>query len=530
MHRYLIIASLALVGCPSKATYTGEPSEADRFPRLTHTQWERTVQDLFVLGDPPGLATQFQPDPQLGRFDNNIARLATSAALWRDYQHAAEVMSERVAHDPGTLAVIVPADSPGDPRAFVESFGLHTFRRPLNAGEADRYMALFAMGAARFPEHDAFTAGVRLVIEAMLQSPHFLYRAELAESVVDGGMPLTGYEVASRLSYVLWNTMPDETLLTAARKGELDSADGVRKHAARMFDDPRTLAQFRRFHFQAFAMSEYGDLDKDPVRFPQWRRDLGVMMQEEALRFLDDVVANDGGVAEILTSTKAFVNADLAAVYQVPGDFGADFTEVKLDPQRRAGFLTRAGFLARNATLAESDPIHRGVFVNLNLICRTISARPDIPDSLMPMGNTTRERVDSITGNDTCGQGCHARMINPIGFALEHFDAIGAYREDENGFAINSADTYAFEDGREIKFANAVELSKQLAKAPEVHSCYVSQLLEFTLGRTLLESDQPSIDDFADRSLSDGASVRDVVLSVVASRAFRARAIPRGAP
>jgi hypothetical protein len=252
------------------------------------------------------------------------------------------------------------------------------------------------------------------------------------------------------------------------------------------------------------------------------------MMQEEALRFLDHVVATGGGIAELLTSTTAFVNRDLAALYGVPGEFGADYTEVELDPAQRAGFLTRLGFLARNATLTESDPIHRGVFINLNLVCRTISARPDLPDMLNPSGETTRERVTSITGVGTCGESCHARMINPAGFAFEHYDAIGRYRVTDNGVPVDAADVYAFANEREIAFSNAIEFSAQLAAAPEVHACYVSQLLEFILGRNLRSADLPLVEDLADRSLHDRMSIRDIVLEIVASSAFRVRAAVAG--
>src|SRR5262249_41242104 len=161
----------------------------DRFPRLSHAQWETTVQDLFQLPAPTGLSESFQPDPPLGRFDNNIARLGVTAGLWRDYQRAAETVAEMVAKDPALLAGVVATAT--DPHDVVTSFGLRAFRRPLQPAEIDRYVALFATAPAVYPEHDAFTAGVRQMIATMLQSPYFLYRAELSDST------LGGYEMAS---------------------------------------------------------------------------------------------------------------------------------------------------------------------------------------------------------------------------------------------------------------------------------------------------------------------------------------------
>jgi hypothetical protein len=534
MQRLWIVATTLLAfACGNDVRPQGPPGEADRFPRLTHAQWEATVKDLFKLPAESGLSSAFTPDPQLGRFDNNIARLATSSGLWRDYQQAAEAIAARVVTEASLYALLVPDPATADPRDFITTFGLRAFRRPLSDTEINRYMDLFASAAAVFPQQQPFAAGVRLVVQGMLQSPLFLYRAELSAAKLGNGMPLDGYEVASRLSYLLWNTMPDDELFEAARTGKLLDTEGVREQASRLFDDPRTQAQFRRFHFQAFKVSQYADLDKNPTTFPGWRKEVGGMMQEEALRFLDSVVTNDGGVVELLTSTKAFVNADLAKIYGIAGTFGTDYQEVDLDPNIRAGLLTRAGFLAKNATLTETDPIHRGVFINLDIICRSITAPANIPNNLPRMGNTTREKVESITGEGTCGEGCHHAIINPLGFAFESFDAIGAYRETENGYPINTTATYAFVDGREITYSNAVDLSQQLALAPEVHNCYSQQLLEFMLGRDLLQVDKVIVRDLAQQSLEDKLSIKELVLSVVTSNTFRARAIhvePRSMP
>jgi hypothetical protein len=417
-----------------------------------------------------------------------------------------------------------------DPRDFIATFGLRAFRRPLASAEIERYAQIFDSAAAVFSEHDAKTAGVRMVIQSMLQSPYFLYRGELSTNVGEGGMVLTGDEVASRLSYLFWNTMPDDELFASAKSGALDTSDGVRAQAGRLFDDPRARAQFRRFHFQAFKVSEYADLDKSTTLFPSWRREVGAMMQEETLRFLDSVIAGDGGVADLLTSRKAFVNADLAKIYGVPGTFGDDHREVELDPATRAGLLTRAGFLARNATLEEPDPIHRGVFINLNVLCRPIMAPPNIPDNLVCTGNTNREKVDSITGEGTCGEGCHHTIINPLGYAFEGYAAIGAVRTTDHGYPINSADSYTFPSGRVIQYVNAVELSQQLAQSPEVHDCYANNLLEFMLGRDLDRTDKRVVHDLAEQSLAEHMSIKELVLSVVASNTFRVRVIVKGAP
>ena len=532
MQRLLLIAALFAAACGNDVR-SQPPSAADRFPRLTHAQWEATVQDLFHLPAASGLSASFTPDPQLGRFDNNIARLTTTTGLWRDYQTAAESIADRVVMTAPLYAQLVPDPAAADARELVTTFGLRAFRRPLKDAEIERYVELFNSAAPIYPQYDPFKAGVRQTIAGMLQSPYFLYRTELSTTKDGIGIPLDNYEVASRLSYFFWNSMPDDELLGAAKAGKLLDPEGVREEASRLFDDPRTQAQFRRFHFQAFKVSQYGDIDKSTTAFPGWRKEIGGMMQEEALRFLDSVVTHDGGVAELLTSTKAYVNADLAKIYGVPGTFGSDYQEVDLDPAVRAGLLTRAGFLAKNATLTETDPIHRGVFINLDILCRPISAPPNIPDNLMKTGTTTREKIDSITGEGTCGEGCHHTIINPIGFAFENYDALGAYRTQDNGQPVNAADHYAFPDGREITYTNAIDLSKQLAVSPEVHACYAQQLLEFMLGRDLQQVDKVIVSGLAKESLEDKLSIKEMVLSVVTSNTFRVRAVdvqPRSQP
>lgn len=525
----LVFALASTPGCTGEiVNHNGDSrqTQAPRFPRLSHVQWENTIQDLFRLQQPLDLANGFDADPPLGRFDNNVNRLKVTSGLWQDYQRAAEVVAETVTQDADTLATIVPGTADGDERAFIESFGARALRRPLEQAEIDRYATLFAEGASHYQSGDAFVDGVRITLEAMLQSPHFVYRVESSANETGKGVKLSGYEMANRLSYTLWNTMPDDALMDAARAGELDTADGLRTHAQRMLDDPRSRATFAHFHDQLFEMQEYGDLDKDPVLFPQWHHELGEMMRVEAQLFLESVVFDKRGtVGDFMTATHAYVNDELAALYEVQGSFGDEYVEVQLDPTRRAGFLTRLGFLTRNATLSEPDPIHRGVFVNLQMICRPLAALPNLPDDLMPVGDTNRERINSITGPGTCGSGCHSTIINPIGFALENYDAIGRYRTEDSGFPVDAAALYVFPDGRELDFQNGIELSRMLAETPDLHECYVNHLLEYMYGRDLTGLDTARVGELTMSSLDNQMPIRDLILDILISDAFRYRAV-----
>ena len=227
-------------------------------------------------------------------------------------------------------------------------------------------------------------------------------------------------------------------MFAAAGAGELDTAEGVSAQIATILGDERAADQFANFHFQAFKLRDWSEIEKNGELFPDWRSDIGTSMQREMELFLGHVLFSGGTIRDLMTSRTSFVNADLAAIYGLDGEFGEEFVEVQLDPIERSGFMTRSGFLTRNATLTEPDPIHRGVFLNLDLLCRDLPAVPDLPDELNMTGDTNRERISSITGVGTCGEGCHGAIINPLGFALENFDAIGRFRDNDNGFPIDA--------------------------------------------------------------------------------------------
>lgn len=495
-----------------------------RFPRLSHSQWENTVQDLFLLDAPSGLATAFSPDPT-SRFDTNVDLRKVGPPQWTDYQTAAESLANRVVRDAAQLNRIVPANLPSDPteraRTFISSFGARAFRRPLTTTEIDSHLALFQQGATLIGG-DAFTSGVEITLRAMLQSPHFLYRVEAATAVQSGRILLTGYEMATRLSYALWNTMPSDALLTAAGNGELDTPSGVEGWARMMLEDPRAQTTIVSFHEQLFRIAGYGKASKDPTRFPTFTSDLESVLQQEALLFINEVVVNrEGGIRELLNTPMTFVNDQTAGYYGLSGSYGSTLQQVELDPTQRAGILTQLGFLSKNGGLVQSDPIHRGVFINLDLLCAKLNPPafqlPPLPAQLP--GQTNRERVDRHTG--TCGAGCHDVYINPIGFAFEHYDAIGQWRDDDNGGTVNASSSYRV-DGATLDYANAVELSQKLGETPRLHACYASTWLEFMLGRRPVTSEQAALMGIANAS-SSGETAKELLARITALESFRTR-------
>ena len=271
------------------------PSPAPRFRRLTHAQWDNTVQDLFVLGTAPGNGGDFNSDPAIGFFEEDVRRLSVSSGLWRDYQRAAEAIAEQAT---ASVAVVDTwlAEPSSDASSFIRQFGARAYRRPMVDAEVLRLTSLYDQGPTHFPTMDARLASIRLTLEGMLQSPHFLYRVEQTTEVADGLIPLGDYEMASRLSYFLWGTMPDAELFLAAERGDLRTEEGVRTQATRMFADSRAQETFRRFHVQLFDLDSWADIDKSPEAFPDWSPALGLAMQEEVQLFMNDIVFQDGTI------------------------------------------------------------------------------------------------------------------------------------------------------------------------------------------------------------------------------------------
>jgi hypothetical protein len=512
--------------CPTNPDPATPALETSRFPRLSHLQWENSVQDLLYLAQPAGLSASFTGDPLGGIFDNNESSLQVTPGLWADYQTAAEALSVLVTSDATKLAKLIPSDAPADAagraKAFVEHFGMRAYRRPLTPAEVTGYLALFAKGKDLVDGPDDFAKGARLALQGFLQSPHFVYRVEASSTAIGAMIPLSGFEIATKLSYMLWNTMPDDALFAAAAAGKLDSSEGVLAQAQRLLADDRARLMVAAFHHQLFQYDHYDDLTKDPTLFPDWTPALGADMKQESEMFVEDVVfAQSGGIKQLLTEPSTFVNADLASIYGLKGSFDSKFVKVDLDPKTRSGILTRIGFLASNATSHEQHSIHRGVFINRRIVCAKL---PDPPNNVPPLPpaaafKTNRERVEKHTGKGTCGETCHGTLINPAGFAFEHYGAIGQYEDTENGNPVNSADTYPL-DGKDVSYKDAIEFDGLIAESDQVHACYAKHWLQYGYGRADQPADAVAIADLAKESRK---GAKALILALTQTQAFRSR-------
>jgi hypothetical protein len=519
------------------ATSTNGVGYSTRVPKLTNLQWENSTQDLLRLAAPSGLSDDFTPEARDKGYDTIAAStLTVSGDAWSRYQSAAEALAQQVTGDAAQLAKITPsgtfANDNAKADAFVTQFGRRAFRRPLSAEEKSAYLALYAQGTS-LVGGAAFPAGVRLVLEAMLQSPNFLYRVESATNDKNPKDPrafLSSYEVATRLSFALTNSTPSDELLTAAENKELDSAEGVTKWATKLLDSPRARDVLLSFHEQTFGIAEFGTQDKDPaLKFNAAA--LEPTLKDEARSFFSFVMDQGAGIELLLTSNVTFVNASTAPFYGLSGVTGTALQQRELDAKSRAGLLTQLGFLTKNATRSGSDPVHRG----LGVLRRVLCDEPDPPPMMFMLpqampGMTTREVYEKATA---CGVGCHDTLINPPGFAFEMFDAVGSIRTSDQGKPINAAGTITLREGytsaekmagktTEVKFDGAVDLMNQLADQPRVHECYARNFMRFVLARELASVERGAGSALGETSQKQ-RSARELLLSLVKLDAFRAR-------
>jgi hypothetical protein len=511
---------------PGASDFAIAPAPATRAARLTHAQWENSVRDLFGLAADTSFSSLLRSDPvQSGfMFDNDGSIMAVDDALWSGYEQAAANVAETVAGDAALLAAIAPQNGDEGERVarLIAELGRRAHRRPLTPEESGEYSALFAMAPALYPDLPDFEAGARLLIEAILQTPNFLYRLETSATADAGVIPLNSYEVASRLSYALWNTMPDAALFQAAAADLLRDPTEVSAQALRMLDDPRAESVVAHFHDQLLEVERYAGIRPSAAFYPNVSSEFGQHAQSESRRFVREIVFGQrGSFADLLTSSETFVNQELAEVYGVPGDFGGEFDKVALDPSQRQGLFTQVGFLALNATSANPDPIHRGVFIARRVTCMELAAPPaNIPPLPAAEGRTNRETVQAHTEapGTQCAL-CHAGIINPLGFPFENFDAIGRQRSTDNGHPVDTT-SEAWTGSQSTKVANAVELTQALAASKAVHQCYAQHWLEFAYGRPHVAQDAGLIASLGERSLTTGLSIEELVIALVTSPAF----------
>jgi Protein of unknown function (DUF1592)/Protein of unknown function (DUF1588)/Protein of unknown function (DUF1595)/Protein of unknown function (DUF1585)/Protein of unknown function (DUF1587) len=516
---------------------TAEVGPKQLVRRLTHSQYNNSVRDL--LGDYSQPANRFPQEDFVDGFKNQLTGQGMPPLLVETYSTSAEKLALN-AFRIGDVNGLVPCkpSSVADDKcrdAFVRQFGLKAFRRPISDDELQRYGAVFSSQAKATGK---FLEGARVVVEAMLQSPNFLFHVEGGPDSKDG--KLVDYDVASRLSYLLWNTMPDTALLEQAARGELRTTDGRVKAAQRLIADPRAKQALDEFFDEWLRFDRVENAVKS--RAADFTPEVAAAMAEETRTLLQYLVWNDKSFMEALTADYTFVSTDLAALYKVPGPQG-EFEMVKLpETTHRAGILGHGSFLASTAGPTATSPTARGIFIRERLLCQHVPPPPPgvnttLPEPTSPeSARTRRQLMTAHVENPTCAA-CH-RLMDPIGFGLENFDAIGAWRDKENVLLPGAGEgggrrgrgvPLAIDTQGEIAgipnstFSDAKQLGKILADSPVCQKCIVRQMFRYSYGRLETNADEPTIDQIFTRFKDSGFRFKTLLLGLVESPEFLRR-------
>ena len=490
--------------------------------RLNRAEYNNTVSDLIGTRLTP--ADDFPADNRAIGFDNIADSLTLSDTQMQLYQDAAEAVSEVALG--AQRARVVPCDpsATGDActRTVIQTFGKRAWRRPLTDDEVN---GLLGVAATAKQQMDPPDVGIKLALQAILLSTNFLFRVELDPSPTSlSPHPINDYELASRLSYFLWSTMPDDALFAAADAGNLHDKDVLGAQIARMLKDPKAEALVDNFSGQWLFSRQIVDAPVDPTAFPRFDAPLrDAMLQETKLLFRDVAFAGLGADA-ILNAHFTYVNDRLASHYGLPPVGSTDLMRVALTDDKRGGLLAQGSFLTVTSHPTMTSPVNRGKAILTQLLCSDVPDPPKGVNTQLPTsmtGTTRRQQLESHRNNPTCAS-CHA-LLDPLGFGLENYDAVGAYRATDNGAPVDASGTYP---GGHM-FSGARELAKLVAADARFPTCMTEQLLKYALGRDT-SNDASSMDPgtiarITQEFASGGMKFENLVQKLVASDIFLKR-------
>jgi hypothetical protein len=494
--------------------------------RLSVTEYTNTVRDLFGPGAP---APDLLADPRTTGFDNDADLLTVSPAAAERYLTAAENLAGTATADLGALSPCLATATATSEATCVDGFirdlGRRAFRRPLADAEATALAGLFTSARS---DGDSLAQAVAVTITGMLQSPYFLYRAEVSQAAAgQTAARLAPYELASRLSYLLWGSMPDDTLMAAAAADQLGSKELIAAQAQRMLDDPRARAMVAGFDEQWLQTYRLSSIQRDAATFPDFSPAIAAAMKTETDMFVDDVVWQSGGsLMDLFTASYTFRNKTLSTFYGgATGAAGAAFARVELDPTRTAGLLTQGGVMAAIAHAVDTDPTRRGKFVRVQLLCESIPPPPPEVNTMATSadpGQTTRQHAVAQRGSGSCGA-CH-QLMDRIGFGFENYDAVGRWRDTDNGQPVDATGEIV---GTDVPgaFDGPATLGQKLAGSAEARRCAVTQWWRFAAGRTEETADACAIAGVDQAFAASGNRVRDLLLAITQTDGFAYRKV-----
>ncbi len=521
-----------------EAEATDERSGGPRVPepirRLTHAQYDNTVRDL--LGDRTKPSRNFPPEDFVNGYTNQASAQSITASLAEAYSAAAEKLA-RNAFRYGDENDLIPCEPTGPTdrtcaESFVRNFGMRAYRRPLDPSEVASLTDLLIHWAA---SEGSFLAGAATMVEAILQSPDFLF-------VAPGGAdsPHQQFGVAARLSYALWDSMPDRTLLRLAADGQFAELDAIEATARHMLDRPMAREAMDRFFAQWMRFDRLLDSVKDRNLYRNYSREVAESMTEESLRLFRHLVWNDIDFREFFSADYTFVDDFLTTIYsmQVPKE---PFTMTRYpEASMRGGILGHGSFLAQTGKPINTSPTERGLFVREHFLCQSIPPPPPGVDASLPplkLGAkpmTVRETMTQMHASQEACASCH-KLVDPIGFGFEHFDTIGAFRETEpvrvdptpqqeqqgmesqtHQLAIDPAGYIA--GIADSAFRSPRGAGHVLADSKTCHKCLVKQLFRYIFGRHETKADADLIDRAYNRFQRSGFVYRELLVGLTVSR------------
>ncbi len=487
--------------------------------RLTRTEFNYVVEDL--LGDTSRPAKLFPAEENVEGFDNNAQALTLPPVMAQALMSLSpKLASLALVRGASTWAPCLEGQiDQACAETFLKAVGLRAWRRPVSDGELAQLMAV----ADRGRQNKDWLHGLNIATQSLLLSPAFLFRIEEGSGQKipqkPGLVRPTGYEMAARLSFLLWRSLPDQELLNAAAEGKLDDAAAVKAQAQRMLDDDKAQRMVLDLHNQWWSLEKAEVINKDPEIFKNWKDELGPLFRAETQAFVAHL-AREGKLSDLLSANFTFANKTLATYYGLGAITGDALKQVPL-PQssQRRGFLTHGSFLATHAGFDQSSPTLRGAFVRQRILCHDLPAPPETVDNTPPTitsAATTRERYQRISDDPTCA-GCH-KIMDPIGFGLEVFDGAGGLRSNDNGHPIDATGNVLSHPLGE--FNGPIELSEGIAKSKAFTDCASKQWFRFAAGHLEAGDDDPSLERLqAEIQASDG-NIRSLLLALTQTDDF----------
>jgi hypothetical protein len=490
--------------------------------RLTAEHYRHSVRDL--LGVPTDGITLPLDEGTAGFFGNSLAPV--SELQLEQYGRAAEGLARAASPQLPALAQKIGACAAGDAEPacaarFIDRFGRRAYRRPLTVEENGQLNALYARGRTM----GGHPTGLKLVVQALLSSPHFLYLVEPVPAPGRLVAPVAPFALGARLAYFLWGSSPDEDLLQAAQSGGLANLAGLREQTARLMKDERFRDTLASFHLQWLDLTELGAVEKRNKIYPLFTPELRAAMQEQTVRFVDEVIRKDDGRLETLLGARfSIVGGGLFELYGLGAQKGADadWRRVDLGPQHRVGLLGQASFLTAHAHWDKPSLVLRGKTIRERLLCTDLPPPPpDVNNTPPPLDPkvSMRERFEEHRSDVSCSR-CH-RLIDPLGIPFESYDAIGAARTMDGPVPVDPSSELSGTAHSDGPVKDAEQLADRLAGSDEVRDCVVLQWLRYALGRDVGAADAPSLAQLRNVFRASGDQIPALIAAIPTTDSFR---------